>query len=56
MNYSCFIDGLKKAGVAIDRKILANLAVTDPEAFAVLVETAQEARRNAAAVPPDWRQ
>jgi large subunit ribosomal protein L20 len=39
--YSVFVAGLKKAGVALDRKILAEIAVTDPAAFARLVETAR---------------
>ncbi len=38
LNYSRFIFGLKMAGVEIDRKQLANLAVTDEEAFNKLVE------------------
>ena len=33
MSYSVFIDGLKKAGLEIDRKILADIAVRDPQAF-----------------------
>jgi hypothetical protein len=40
MSYSRFINGLKNAGVEVDRKILAELAVYDPEAFAQLVEVA----------------
>lgn len=39
--YSTFMNGLKKAGITLDRKILAELAVTDPAAFARLVETAR---------------
>lgn len=42
MNYSRFIGGLKKAGVDINRKILSELAVSDPAAFAKLVEIARE--------------
>ncbi len=42
INYSRFMGGLKKAGVELDRKILANLAVTEPEVFARLVEVAKE--------------
>jgi len=42
LSYSRFIDGLCKAGVALDRKILADLAVTDPAAFAQLVAVAKE--------------
>jgi large subunit ribosomal protein L20 len=41
MPYSSFISGLKKAGVSLDRKVLAELAVADPVAFARLVETAR---------------
>ena len=41
LSYSVFMSGLKKAGVEIDRKILAELAVSDPTAFAKLAETAQ---------------
>jgi large subunit ribosomal protein L20 len=43
ISYSVFIGGLKAAGVDIDRKILADLAVHDPAAFAQLVETAKTA-------------
>ncbi len=43
LSYSRFIDGLKKAGVALDRKILAELALSDTDAFAKLVETAKQA-------------
>jgi large subunit ribosomal protein L20 len=39
--YSTFMSGLKKAGVSLDRKILAELAVNDPAAFARLVERAR---------------
>ena len=41
MTYNRFISGLKTAGVDVDRKILADLAVTDPTAFAALVEVAR---------------
>jgi len=41
MNYSTFINGLKKANVDIDRKMLADLAVREPEAFTQLVEMAK---------------
>jgi large subunit ribosomal protein L20 len=37
MSYSRFIAGLHQAGIEVDRKILADLAVTDAEAFAALV-------------------
>ena len=41
MTYNRFIQGLKAAGVEVDRKILADLAVNDSKAFAALVETAK---------------
>ena len=44
ISYSVFIAGLKAAGVELDRKILADMAVHDPAAFAALVETAKAAR------------
>jgi large subunit ribosomal protein L20 len=40
-SYSRFMGGLKKAGVALDRKILADIAVRNPETFAKLVESAK---------------
>ena len=43
MNYSTFMNGLKKANIAINRKMLAELAVSDATAFAMLVETAKKA-------------
>jgi large subunit ribosomal protein L20 len=43
LSYSRFIAGLNSAGVAVDRKILAELAVSDPVAFGRLVETAKAA-------------
>ena len=43
MSYSRFIAGLSKAGIVVDRKILADLAVHDEKAFAQLVETAKGA-------------
>jgi large subunit ribosomal protein L20 len=43
MNYSQFIFGLKQAGVELDRKILADMAVHDAEGFANLAETARSA-------------
>ena len=42
-SYSRFIAGLHRAEVQVDRKVLADLAVHEPEAFASLVETANEA-------------
>ncbi|MCL6094861.1 MAG: 50S ribosomal protein L20 [Actinobacteria bacterium] len=41
MSYSRFIDGLTKAGVELDRKVLAELAVSDKEAFVELVRIAK---------------
>jgi len=43
INYSRFINGLKKAGIELDRKILADLAMNEPEVFAELVQKAKEA-------------
>lgn len=43
LTYSRFIEGLKAAKVALDRKILADLAATDAPAFAAIVQTAQQA-------------
>ena len=43
MNYSTFMNGLKKANVGLNRKMLAENAVADPAAFAALVETAKSA-------------
>jgi large subunit ribosomal protein L20 len=51
MSYSRFISGLKAAEVEVDRKVLADLAVTDPTAFAALVKVAQDAQPSAAASP-----
>jgi large subunit ribosomal protein L20 len=41
--YSRFIDGLNKAGVEVDRKVLSDIAITQPEAFAALVAKAKSA-------------
>lgn len=43
MNYSTFMNGLNKAGVQINRKMLADIAVNDSAGFANLVKTAQKA-------------
>ena len=43
MNYSTFMNGLNKAGVQINRKMLADIAVNDADGFANLVKTAQKA-------------
>ncbi len=42
MTYNRFISGLHEAGVEVDRKILAELAVSDPTAFAALVQVAKD--------------
>ena len=44
LTYSQFISGLKKSSIEIDRKILADLAVNQPEAFKALVDKAQSTR------------
>ena len=43
LSYSRFMNGLKKANITLDRKALANLAATNPEAFAELARIAKEA-------------
>ncbi|MCB2098469.1 MAG: 50S ribosomal protein L20 [Parvularculaceae bacterium] len=43
LTYARFIDGLSKAGVEVDRKVLADLAVKEPEAFKALAEKAKAA-------------
>ena len=43
MNYSTFMNGLKKAGIELNRKMLADLAVADAAAFAALAEKAKAA-------------
>ena len=43
LTYGRFIDGLSKAEVAVDRKVLSDLAITEPAAFAALVAQAKEA-------------
>jgi len=44
LSYSVFMNGLKKAGVTLDRKVLADMAVNDQAAFAKLAEVAKEAQ------------
>lgn len=44
MNYSTFINGLKIAGITLNRKMLSELAINDPAAFAALCEKAKAAR------------
>jgi large subunit ribosomal protein L20 len=41
--YSRFIDGLSKAGIEVDRKVLSDLAISEPAAFAAIVEKAKAA-------------
>jgi len=48
MTYSQFMNGLTKAGIEIDRKVLSDLAVKEPDAFKLLVEKAQAALPNTA--------
>ena len=48
LSYNQFISGLKKAGVELDRKMLADIAVNDPTGFAALAETAKHAQQQAA--------
>ena len=55
LSYSRLINGLHMAGVEVDRKVLADLAVNDPEAFGALVATAQDALAQARGRRP-WRE
>ena len=48
MTYSQFMNGLKTAEIALDRKVLADIAVRDPAGFKVLVDQAQDALKAAA--------
>ena len=43
ISYSRFINGLKLAGIELDRKVLADMAMNDPESFATVVTAAKEA-------------
>ncbi len=43
MNYSTFMHGLKKAGIDLNRKMLSEIAISDPAAFAALAEKAKAA-------------
>lgn len=43
VSYSRFMDGCNKAGIALDRKVLADLAIADPAGFARVVDTARAA-------------
>jgi large subunit ribosomal protein L20 len=44
MSYSTLMHGLGQAGIRLDRKILADIAVRDPDAFGLFVEAARQAR------------
>ncbi len=44
LSYSVFMNGLKKAGVTLDRKVLSDMAINDPAAFAKLAEVAKQAQ------------
>jgi large subunit ribosomal protein L20 len=48
LTYSQLMHGVKRAGLALDRKVLADLAVREPEAFAAIVATARQALEQAA--------
>ena len=48
ISYSKFIDGLNKAGIVINRKMLSEIAINDEKAFAELVKSAKEALKNPA--------
>ena len=43
MVYSQFMNGLKKAGIELDRKVLSDMAISDPAAFTQLVDIAKKA-------------
>ena len=43
MNYSSFMNGLKKAGIDLNRKMLSEIAIADPAGFTALVEAAKAA-------------
>jgi large subunit ribosomal protein L20 len=47
LNYSKFIDGLAKAGIEVDRKVLSDIAIREPAAFAAFVEKAKAAAKPA---------
>jgi len=47
LTYGQFIDGLKKSGIEINRKLLADMAVREPDSFAQLVRQGQKAREQA---------
>ena len=43
MNYNAFMNGLRKAGIEIDRKVLSDIAIRDPQAFSQLADKARSA-------------
>ena len=43
LSYSVFMNGLKKAGIELDRKVLSDMAITDPQSFAEMCEIAKKA-------------
>jgi len=47
LTYSQFINGVKRAGIEIDRKVLSDLAIREPAAFAAIAKQAQEALKKA---------
>lgn len=47
MSYSRFMNGLMKAGITLDRKVLADIAVRDPQAFGALADQARAAQQPA---------
>ena len=49
LTYSQFMDGLKKSGVEVDRKVLSDIAAQEPDSFRLLVEQAKKALGDAAA-------
>ncbi len=51
ISYSKFINGLTKAGISINRKMLSEMAIDDPKSFASLVETANKALKGEISVP-----
>ncbi|MFA5593195.1 MAG: 50S ribosomal protein L20 [Micavibrio sp.] len=49
MKYSTFMNGLRKANIELDRKVLSEIAIHDPEAFAAIAKTAADAATKQAA-------
>lgn len=45
VNYSTFMNGLKKSGIELNRKMLSEMAIHDPKSFSALVETAKHAAK-----------